>query len=144
MMLKTADGNYDIIELKRSNAIAFKEHRKKIVVSSEVNDAINQAGHYISEIERQRDHFIARYDTDLYKVRAKVLIGAIGDDDDKAEQKRLALRMYNSHLHRIEVITFDGLVRIADQVVHANLEESKHAATADTPAVDVDETIVTF
>ena len=49
MMLKTADGNYDIIELKRSNATAFKEHRKKIVVSSEVNDAVNQAGHYIGD-----------------------------------------------------------------------------------------------
>ncbi len=138
MMLKTADGNYDIIELKRSNALCFKEHRKKVVVSSEVNDAVNQAGHYISEIERQRDHFIARYNVDLYKVRAKVLIGTIADDSPDADKQRLALRMYNSHLHRIEVITFDGLIRIADQVVHANREESKHAASPQ------DDSTVTF
>ena len=73
-----------------------------------------------------------------------MLIGTIEDDDAKAKEKRLALRMYNSHLHRIEVITFDGVVRIADQVVHANLEESKHAATAETFAVEVDEDTVTF
>ena len=67
IMLKSADNGYDIIELKRSDALLFKKHRNKIIVSADVNDAVNQAGHYISEIERQRDHFIARYSTDLYK-----------------------------------------------------------------------------
>ena len=71
MMLKSADHGYDIIELKRSNAELFKRNRNKWIVSSEVNDAVNQAAGYISEIERQRDHFLARYVVDLYKVRAK-------------------------------------------------------------------------
>lgn len=128
MMLKSADNGYDIIELKRSNAPLFKQHRNKTIVSADVNDAVNQAAHYISEIDRQRDHFIARYNTDLYKVRAKVLIGYIDDDDPDQETKRLALRMYNSHLHQIEVVTFDGLVRASDQIIHANLGESTHAA----------------
>lgn len=128
MMLKSADNGYDIIELKRSKAPLFKQHRNKIIVSADVNDAVNQAGHYISEIERQRDHFIARYHTDLYKVKAKVLIGHIADDDEEQEGKRLALRMYNSHLHNIEVVTFDGLVRTSDQIINANLGESTHSA----------------
>ncbi|WLD14660.1 Shedu anti-phage system protein SduA domain-containing protein [Planctellipticum variicoloris] len=128
MMLKTADSGYDIIELKRSNASLFKKHRNKWIVSSEVNDAVNQAAGYISEIERQRDHFIARYNTDLYKVRAKVLLGTIREDEDGVIEKRLALRMYNSHLQNIEVITFDGVVRICDQIIHANLGESTHSA----------------
>lgn len=135
MMLKSADNGYDIIELKRSRAPLFKRHRGKIIVSADVNDAVNQAGHYISEIERQRDHFIARYNTDLYKVKAKVLIGHIGDDE---EEKRLALRMYNSHLHNIEVVTFDGLVRTSDQIIHANIGESTHAA-APPPDGEVEE-----
>ncbi len=142
MMLKSADNNYDIIELKRSNAVLFKQHRKKWIVSADVNDAVNQAGHYISEIERQRDHFIARYKVDLYKVRAKILIGHVDEDHPDVETQRLALRMYNSHLHRIEVIPFDGLVRICDQVVHANLEESRHSAAA--PSEDNDGEVVPF
>jgi len=137
MMLKSADNGYDIIELKRSKAQLFKRHRDKTIVSAEVNDAVNQAGHYISEIERQRDHFIARYNTDLYKVKAKVLIGHVGDDEEDQEEKRLALRMYNSHLHNIEVVTFDGLRRTSDQIIHANLGESTHAATP--PAGDDEE-----
>jgi hypothetical protein len=128
MMLKTADNGYDIVELKRSGADLFKRHRNKWIVSSEVNDAVNQAAGYISEIERQRDHFIARYNVDLYKVRAKVLIGTISDDEVDVADKRLALRMYNAHLHQIEVITFDGIVRICDQIINANLGESTHSA----------------
>lgn len=135
MMLKTADNGYDIIELKRSNAELFKRHRNRWIVSSEVNDAVNQAAAYISEIERQRDHFIARYTVDLYKVRAKVLIGTISDEEVDAKEKRLALRMYNAHLHQIEVVTFDGIVRISDEIINANLGESTHSA----PPPQVDE-----
>ena len=141
MMLMSADNGYDIIELKRSNAPLFKQHRGKIIVSAEVNDAVNQAAHYISEIDRQRDHFIARYNTDLYKVRAKVLIGYIGDVEQDEEEKRLSLRMYNSHLHQIEVITFDGLVRSSDQIIHANLGESTHAAPDSEPTSGEDDEI---
>jgi len=140
MMLKSADNGYDIIELKRSNASLFKQHRNKTIVSADVNDAVNQAAHYISEIDRQRDHFIARYNTDLYKVRAKVLIGNIDDNDPDQEKKRLALRMYNSHLHQIEVVTFDGLVRSSDQIIHANLGESTHAAP-ETSTAEGDEVL---
>lgn len=136
MMLKTADGGYEIIELKRSNADLFKRHRGKWIVSSEVNDAVNQAASYISEIDRQRDHFISRYKTDLYKVRAKVLIGTIPDNEEEIENKRLALRMYNAHLHQIEVVTFDGIIRICDQIINANLGESTHSA----PPPDEDST----
>jgi hypothetical protein len=136
MMLKTADGGYDIVELKRSNAELFKRHRNKWIVSSEVNEAVNQAAHYISEIDRQRDHFIARYNVDLYKLRAKVLIGTMSDSDEDVIQKRLALRMYNSHLHQIEVLTFDGLVRICDQIINANLGESTHSVAGDGSAED--------
>ena len=134
MMLKSADGGYDIIELKRSSAELFKQHRNKWIVSSDVNDAVNQAAGYISEIDRQRDHFVARYNVDLYKVRARVLIGTIDDDEVDAREKRLALRMYNSHLHQIEVITFDGIVRICEQIINANLGESTHAAAVEPAA----------
>jgi Domain of unknown function (DUF4263) len=137
MMLKSADNGYDIVELKRSDASLFKTHRNKLIVSSDVNDAVNQAAHYISEIERQRDHFIARYNVDLYKVRAKVLIGTITESEGDADAKRLALRMYNSHLHQIEVMTFDGIARICDQVINANLGESTHSGRPVEPVDDV-------
>jgi len=124
IMLRSADSYFDIIELKRSNASLFKQDHDKWVVTAEVSDAINQAAHYISEIERERAVLFQRYKVDLYKLKAKVLIGCVFDDDEDVEAKRAALRMLNSHLHRIEVITYDELVRIAENVVNANVGES--------------------
>jgi hypothetical protein len=54
----------------------------------------------------------ARDGEDPLKIRAKVIIGRDGDEN----QKR-ALRRLNGHLHRIEILTFDQLLRIARNVL---------------------------
>jgi hypothetical protein len=124
ILLEGADRYFEIIELKRSNAQLFIRDHGNWIVSAEINKAVQQAAHYISEIEADRGNLIRKYKIDLYKLKAKVLIGRIADDEEDEPAKREALRMCNSHLHRIEVITYDELERIADNVVHANLGES--------------------
>ncbi|MCB7128810.1 MAG: DUF4263 domain-containing protein [Candidatus Brocadiales bacterium] len=124
ILLETADRYFEIIELKRSKTKLFIRDHDNWIVSAEVNKAVNQAAHYISEIEADRGNLLRKYKIDLYKLCAKVLIGNIEDDEEDEAAKREALKMYNSHLHRIQVITFDELERIVDNVVHANLGES--------------------
>ncbi|MBB02236.1 MAG: hypothetical protein CMJ47_06290 [Planctomyces sp.] len=124
ILLKSADRYFEIIELKRSNASLFVQDHGNWIVSGEVNRAVNQAAHYIAEIEADRSNLLRKYKVDLYKLKAKVLIGHLDDDDEHHDSKREALRTYNSHLSRIEVLTYDELYRIADNVVHANLGES--------------------
>ncbi len=123
LLLETADRYFEIIELKRSSAKLFVEDHGNWVVSGEVNRAVNQAAKYISEIEAERSNLLRRYEIDLYKLNAKVVIGHINDDSD-ADKKRESLRMYNSHLHRIKIISYDELSKIAYNVVNANLGES--------------------
>jgi Domain of unknown function (DUF4263) len=123
IMLRTADNYFEIIELKRSSPELFRQDHGKWIVSGEVNTAVNQAAHYIAEIERIRPAIFQKYEVDLYKLKAKVLLGFVDDDDDKGD-KCEALRMYNSHLHRIEVITYDQLIRISENVIAANVGES--------------------
>lgn len=43
--------------------------------------------------------------------------------------------MYNSHLHRIQVITYDELLAIAEQVICANEGEIQYAPGANPKAV---------
>ncbi len=124
ILLETADRYFEIIELKRSSAPLFIKDHGNWIVSAEVNRAVNQAAHYISEIEADRGNLIRKYRIDLYKLKARVLIGRLENREDEEQEKRESLRMYNSHLHRIEVITYDRLERIADSIVHANLGES--------------------
>jgi len=135
IMLRTADNYFDIIELKRSSASVLKKDHGHWIVSSEVNDAVNQAAHYLSEIEKTQTYIFERYRVNPYKLKAKVLIGHLGDEID-LEQKRQALRMYNSHLHRIEVLTYDQLAAIGQNVIDANAGES-----GETDAGDEGETI---
>lgn len=128
IMLRSADSYFDIIELKRSNVTLFKKDHGKWVITADVADAVSQAAHYISEIERTRPAIFQRHHVDLYKLKAKVLIGFVDDDGEDVSSKREALRMYNSHLHRIEVITYDELARIAENVIDANAGESGQEA----------------
>ena len=139
ILLQTADRYFEIIELKRSNASILVQDHGNSVVSGEVNRAVNQAAHYISEIEADRGNLLRKYKVDLYKLKAKVLIGYLPDDDPDEEAKREALRMYNSHLSRIQVITYDELGRIADNVVHANLGESGQADPVSKQVVEDDD-----
>jgi hypothetical protein len=67
---------------------------------------------YISEIERTRDHIIVKDGLDTLKVRARIIIGR-----DGGPEQLQALRTLNGHLHRIEVITYDQLMRIARRVL---------------------------
>jgi hypothetical protein len=130
LLLKTADGYFDLIELKRCSAPLFKRDHDEWIVTADVNDAVNQAAHYIAFIELDRASIFKRFGVDLHKIKAKVLIGNITDGETDEPEKREALRTYNSHLHRIEVITYDQLVRIADCVVNANAGESGQEPSA--------------
>ena len=67
---------------------------------------------YIEEVERNRDAILAKDGIDTLKIRVRVIVGR---DGNKAQQE--ALRNFNSHLHRIEVITYDQLLRIAERVL---------------------------
>lgn len=63
------------------------------------------------------------------KVRAKVIIGCDGDDG-----QRQALHRLNGHLHRLEVLTFDQLLRIAERVAGC-LEQDAQIATSATASL---------
>ena len=72
---------------------------------------------------------------DLYKLKEKVLIGYVASDGDDVTSKRAALRMYNSHLHRIEVVSYDQLVAICRNVIEANAGESGEESDGDSDAL---------
>jgi hypothetical protein len=72
---------------------------------------------------------------DTNKIRAKIIIGR---DGNQAQQQ--ALRRFNGHLHRIEVLTFDQLSCIAGRVV-SYLEA---LVPLREPRTDLDEADVPF
>lgn len=116
MLRRTSDSFLEIIEIKTPNEnelLKFDDSHNSYYPSSELSKVIGQVLNYIEKIDRERDSIISKDDCDPLKIRAKIIIGR---DGEKTQQD--ALRSLNSHLHRIEIITFDQLLRIAERVLN--------------------------
>lgn len=128
MLRKTVDDYLEIVEIKTAFNDPLFIHDKShnsYYPSSKLSPVLGQVTRYIEEVERNRDSIIAKDGLDTLKIRARVIVGR----DGLAEHK-IALRNFNAHLHRIEIITFDQLIKIAERVLsvfsHDKNEESDH------------------
>lgn len=127
MVRRTADSYLEIIEIKlpsEDELLLYDSSHNSFYSSAKLSKVIGQVTHYIEEIERNRDTIISKDCCDPLKIRAKIIIGCDGND-----QQQEALRNLNSHLYRIEIITFDQLYRIASRVI--NIFEKTSANSED-------------
>lgn len=115
MLRKTVDDYLEIVEIKT----AFQEplflhdsSHDSYYPSSKLSPVIGQVTRYIEEVERNRDSILAKDGFDTLKIRARVIVGR-----DGSAEHQVALRNFNAHLHRIEIITYDQLLRIAERVL---------------------------
>jgi len=116
MLRRTGDGYLEVIEIKTplSGKPLFRNDpsHDTLCPGPELSAVLGQALSYIEEIDRDRDRIRVSDEEDTNKIRGRIIIGR----DIDAEQVA-ALRRLNGHLHRVEIMTFDQLVRIAKQVV---------------------------
>lgn len=135
MLRKTVDDYLEIVEIKTAFRDALFIHdssHNSYYPSSKLSPVLGQVTRYIEEIERNRDQILAKDGFDTLKIRARVIVGRDGSKEHQA-----ALRNFNAHLHRIEIITFDQLIRIAEKVLSvfhvASKESEDHEASDDIP-----------
>jgi len=115
MLRRSADGYLEIIEIKTPFKEPLMRHdssHDSYFASSKLSQVIGQVLQYIDEVERNRNSIIATDKLDPFKIRAKIIIGR-----DQPESGLAALRSYNAHLHRIEVLTFDQLLKIGKRTI---------------------------
>jgi hypothetical protein len=116
MLRRTVDNYLEIIEIKTPAAMPIFNYDKdhdSFYASSKLSQVLGQVHRYIEEVERDRDTIIAKDRLDPLKIRARIIIGV---DSDAGRQS--ALRTMNSHLHRVEIITFDQLLRVAKRTLN--------------------------
>jgi hypothetical protein len=113
---RTTDDYIELIEIKtpldRQPLFNKDASHDSFYPGAELAKVLGQVQKYIEKLDAARDSIRANDDEDTHKMRAKVVIGRDGDED-----QRHALRSLNGHLHRIEIITFDQLLRIARRVI---------------------------
>jgi hypothetical protein len=115
MLRRTSDNFLEVIEIKTpfSDALLlYDESHDSYYPSSKLSPALGQVMRYIEELERNRDSILSKDGLDTLKIRARVIVGRDGD-----QSQQQGLRNLNAHLHRVEIVTFDQLVRIAGRVL---------------------------
>jgi hypothetical protein len=112
---RTADGYIELIEIKTplggAPLFIYDRSHDSYYPSADLSRVLGQVQKYIDRLDADRNAILVRDGEDTAKVRAKIIIGRDGEPEHQ-----VALRRLNGHLHRIEVITFDQLLRIAQNV----------------------------
>ncbi|MEO1036989.1 MAG: Shedu anti-phage system protein SduA domain-containing protein [Pseudomonadota bacterium] len=116
MLRRTVDDYLEIVEIKTAAPdplFRFDRSHKSYYPSRRLSQVIGQVMKYIEEVERNRNNILVSDEVDTLKIRVRVIVGR----DGATKEERAALRNFNSHLHRIEVITYDQLLKIAERVL---------------------------
>ncbi len=134
--LLCADGSLHIVELKGPciNDLV-KTHRRHLIVGKDVHEAVGQTVNYLRALDDQRTSLQAELSEelgvalDLRRVRSSVIIGhpahvAIRDREVTQMQIDQTIRSYNSHLSRIEVMTYNELLDSAERALQFEEEHS--------------------
>lgn len=118
--LLRSDGSLHIVELKRANIPKLVErYRNHLIVGSEVHAAVSQAMNYLRAMDEQSAIISQSMNVDVRRATATVVIGhpqfskgGWTEQDATANAQRVSetLRTYNSHLARVEVITYADLI----------------------------------
>lgn len=114
--LVTADGSIHVVELKRANITNLvKTYRKHLMVGQPVHEAVSQTTNYLRSADENVPGIQYNFGIDARRISATVVIGHIDYNSEDMEAKEFyqTLRTYNSHLSRIEVITYDQLITSA-------------------------------
>jgi hypothetical protein len=113
---RTTDDYIEIIEIKRTLGGArlfnWDKSHQSYYPSVPLAEVVGQVINYIEQLDADRSGLLRRDGVDTNKIRAKIVIGRTIDDDQLA-----ALRNFNGHLHRIEVLTYDQLLRIGQRIL---------------------------
>ncbi len=115
------DGALHVVELKRSMSLhgsLVKRHRGRWVPTAEVHDAVNQAVNYLVGLDEHRIRIKKDLGIETRRASALVLIGHPSLQPDVAEEDiNDVLRTLNTHINRVDVMTYKELVDNAERAL---------------------------
>lgn len=115
-IVESLDGFTDLIELKKPDVKLFENDLSHSCYypSKDLAQVLGQAIHYIKIMEDHRSVLKEGDDLEVLKPRIKVVIGR--SSTLNFEEKK-TLRLLNSTLHGIEIITYDEILTRAKKII---------------------------
>ncbi|MCX5237414.1 DUF4263 domain-containing protein [Streptomyces prunicolor] len=122
-----SDGSFHIVELKGPHIPRLvRRHRNHWIVGNEVHEAVGQAQNYLRALDEQGLNLQATYENelgvryDMRRAKATVLIGHPDHvNAPRVNRKSIeqTIRTYNSHLTRVDVLTYADLLESAERAL---------------------------
>jgi hypothetical protein len=128
--LISADGSLHIVELKGPDVALVRRHRNHYIVTNEIHEAVSQCLNYLRGLDEMGASLRTQYrdelniDIDFRRARGTVVIGHpdVRVGDATRSQIDQAIRSYNAHLARIQVVTYTDLLEGADRALRFEVE----------------------
>lgn len=136
--LITADGSLHLIELKKATATPIvRKVGTHWMVGGPVHEAVSQTQNYLCSLDEDRHRIKADFGIEPRRLHATVVIGHFDHETSAIPMETVyeTLRIYNSHMTRITVMTYDQLVTNARNAV----DILGHVAEEQPDDEDVDE-----
>ncbi|MER6344027.1 Shedu anti-phage system protein SduA domain-containing protein [Streptomyces sp. NPDC001595] len=118
--LLRGDGALHVVELKRANIRNLVVRPSgQLMLGAPVHRAVSQTQNYLRTLDEGRDSILAKYGIDTRRASATVVIGhpQYVSEGITSQQVAETLRTYNTHLARIEVITYETLLESAERML---------------------------
>jgi hypothetical protein len=125
--LLRGDGSLHVVELKRANIRDLVvRNGAHLMLGAQVHRAVSQTQDYLRDLDENRNLILEHYGVDTRRASATVVIGHADfvNPELKAELASV-LRQFNSHLSRIEVVTYSSLVASAERMLAISSDETK-------------------
>ncbi|MDX2694378.1 DUF4263 domain-containing protein [Streptomyces ipomoeae] len=125
------DGALRIVELKRAMGLReplVTRHRNAWVPAAQVHRAVSQAVNYLVGLDEDRSRIRDEFGIETRRAGALVLIGHPALHPDVPEEEITeALRTFNAHMSRVEVLTYKELLDNARRSLGGSGEEGDEA-----------------
>jgi len=126
LIMETTDGFIDLIELKRPKFELFDydPSHKSYYPSRELSKVIGQCLQYLKILDDYKLILEKQYKFKILRPRIKIIIGRTNNFNN---EKFEALRMLNSSLNHIQIISYDYLYQCGENIISYYSQELKKA-----------------
>ncbi|MEV7090452.1 Shedu anti-phage system protein SduA domain-containing protein [Streptomyces sp. NPDC093085] len=133
--LLRGDGSLHVVELKRARIENLVIRRSgHLMLGAPVHQAVSQTQNYLRTLDENRHPIHGTYGVDTRRASATVVIGHPQYVRGSIAPQEIAetLRTYNTHMARVEVITYKTLLESAERMLALSSAEQDPASTEDT------------
>ena len=118
LLMESMDGFLDLIELKRPKLeyeiFKYDNSHKSYYPSVDISKVIGQCLFYLQKMDEYKHNLEKEYKTKILRPRIKIIAGrTIKFVDEQFE----ALRMLNSNLNHIQIISYDYLLSCSSKII---------------------------